>query len=325
VRIKNKGGLTALQCSKEFECSRLLLEKVAKSPPEKRKLFLRWEQQTVEGIRTFLREFPDDVEVANDDAGDTLLILASRANKIDLVKCLMDEFGASVNNPNKAHSSPLMAAAMRGYDEIVKYLIPKGADIDQRTKNLDAPTSLAVWKNHTSTVKLLINAGANVTGIDNFGDSMLHDASKNGNEELVKFFLSRQIDIDRQNKEGLSPLHRAAEFGHAAIVKILLGVGARWDSKDNQGRSPLQITQNQECRNLISEQVRKKEQEDASKAATLQAALAKGVQTSGGGGGGGGGMTAQQLAPLIDMIVQAMNKQTDEIVKLRQSVEAMKK
>jgi len=247
-KITNKEHKTALQVSAEFKCSEALLKKTAQSPESERKAFL--DTEDVGQVRAFLKKYPNDVEIFT-DVGDTKLILAARANLPVIVKCLVDEFGASVNNPNMAHSSPLMASSMRGYDEIVTYLISKGANINQRTTNLDSCLSLAVWKNMTSTAKLLIGAGANVTGIDRFGDSMLHDAAKNGNTGLTEFFLTKTIDINHQNKEGLSPLHRASEFGHADVIKILLTHKANPKLKNVKGELAEQIAKDDECRSLL--------------------------------------------------------------------------
>jgi len=226
----------------------------------------------------------------------------------EIVKCMMNEFAASVNNPNKAHSSPLMASAMRGFDEIVKFLIERGANINQRTKNLDSPLSLAVWKNCASTARILIEAGANVTGIDRFGDSMLHDAAKNGNSDLVKYFLTKEIDINHQNNEGFAPIHRAAEFGHAAVILILQQAKANINLRDNKGKLPDDLAKNVEVIGLLRS-AREAEHKEAKQAALIQKITAAASST-------GGNTNAHVFALIALELVDALNRQSEQIAKL---------
>jgi ankyrin len=311
VLATNKDSKTALQVSALYTCSKLLVDKVAKSPADRRQAFLN--DFNIDHVRKFLTEFPNDVEVATADKGDTLLILAARNNKLEVVKLLVDEYRASVNNPNVDHSSPLMASSMRGYDEIVKFLIAHGANINQRTKNLDSPLSLAVWKDHYTTARLLIDAGANVTGIDRFGDSMLHDASKNGNATLVKYFLSKAMNLDHRNNEGFTPLHRAAEFGHAPVIKLLLEGGADFTIEDNKGHTPLDIAKDEKTGEPLKAAKAAKAEKERKQAQLVESA-ASAAPTAGGAVGGGGGADMSVLVPLLTSLIL-------EVSKLRQAVE----
>lgn len=320
--IRNKQGATASRLSTDFKCSEMLHKAVSTASPSEIKSFLT--ENDPAKIDAFLTQHPHDLE-CYDERGDTRLILAARAGQTDIVKLLMNKYGANCNNPNKSNSSPLMASAMRDRREVVKFLVERKANINQRTLKSDSPLSLATWKNHSWTIKCLIDNGANCAGLDDFGDSMLHDAAKNGNVEITKYYISKNINIDHQNKEGFSPAHRAAAFNQPGTLEILIKAGCKLDLTDNKGKTALDLARDKsasKCVSLIENATRKRELEAAAAAATQAAAAAS---AGGGGGGGGGGGSAAALAPLLLQIISAMDRQTNEIKALREEVAKLKK
>lgn len=59
--------------------------------------------------------------------GDTLLMLASYHNAIDVVRLLL-EHGADVDRVNNRNQTPLAGVCFKGYEEVAKMLLDHGAD-----------------------------------------------------------------------------------------------------------------------------------------------------------------------------------------------------
>jgi ankyrin repeat protein len=107
-------------------------------------------------------------------------------------------------------NTPLLWAAMNGYERVVELLLRKGMDPDSR---------------------------------DNFGQSPLLWAAANGHEAVVRLLLATGgVDlnsVDTHAKYGQTPLAWAAKKGHTAMVSMLLAKnGVDVKSVDNRGRTP---------------------------------------------------------------------------------------
>ncbi|KAL1853774.1 hypothetical protein Plec18170_005166 [Paecilomyces lecythidis] len=115
-------------------------------------------------------------------------------------------------------------------------------DPDSKDEHDRTPLLWAAEKGHEAVVKLLLSGGADANSRDNRGRTPLFQAAKNGHESIVKLLLARKdVNPDtKDDKYGQTPLSRAAEDGREAIVKMLL---ARDDvdpnSKDDGGKTAL--------------------------------------------------------------------------------------
>ena len=171
----------------------------------------------------------------------------------------MKEWG--VNARDNASCTPLIWAAVKGHEEVVKKLLERGdVNTDLADHNLGrTPLVWAVWQGHERVVKAFleqegVNLGQTNTGgtplfwaaaleregivkmllerenIDpnqapiGYGITPLTTAVRNGNEGIVKMFLERG-DVNpnlADTKDGHTPLSYAAMIGREGIVKMLL-------------------------------------------------------------------------------------------------------
>jgi ankyrin repeat protein len=125
-------------------------------------------------VREYIAQPGIDIEAQN-EKGDTALLLAARRGDIDVVSALLDtpnSVPANLHTRNLKGSNALIAAAMKGHTDICKLFIEHGADVNQTTDLSDTALSLAIWQNHTDVCLLLIQAGANVDNVDKFGDTV---------------------------------------------------------------------------------------------------------------------------------------------------------
>jgi ankyrin repeat protein len=93
-------------------------------------------------LRFFLNECGCDVDHVVAD--DTLLVGAAAEGHLDVVQCLVTEFGAGPNQADGHGVAPVLEAAHNGHVEVLRYFIKEcGADIHQNDNNGEFPLFLA--------------------------------------------------------------------------------------------------------------------------------------------------------------------------------------
>ncbi|KFY75204.1 hypothetical protein V499_04810 [Pseudogymnoascus sp. VKM F-103] len=139
--------------------------------------------------------------------------------------------------------TPLLWAASKGHDEVVKLLLATpGVNADYHTNLYQTPLSLAAYCGHESVVKLLLaTPGVNADSMQYGSNTPLCLAAERGNEEVVKLLLATTgIDVNSRDRGGMTPLFLAAQNGHEEVVKLLLAMpGVYVDSNDSYGETPL--------------------------------------------------------------------------------------
>ncbi|KAL4919647.1 ankyrin repeat-containing domain protein [Aspergillus aurantiobrunneus] len=142
---------------------------------------------TVLGSRADL----EDLEEEKGDIEAAVLMAAAYLDRLDDMAQILDK-GIDINcDPqDKWVYPPLMAAALAGNMEVVKFLLERGVELDTRT-------------------------------VGN-GYSALHFAALTGQADLIHFLMDRGLDPDIRNNDGDTPLHFAAAGGHTQAVQGLL-------------------------------------------------------------------------------------------------------
>jgi hypothetical protein len=141
--------------------------------------------------------------------GDRALLVV---NSLEKVKLLLAG-GANPNTTGSYGSTPLMAAADSGDNQIVEALLSAGADVNAQDGNGD------------TALLLLLDAG---------------DRRRKRNVEeypvLVGTLLRvKNINVNAQNKKGETALMRAVRLGNVDSVRLLLGAGANPNAADKVG------------------------------------------------------------------------------------------
>ncbi|XP_055959504.1 serine/threonine-protein phosphatase 6 regulatory ankyrin repeat subunit B [Patella vulgata] len=154
--------------------------------------------------------------------------------------------GACVNKKNKRGDTPLMVAAKRGLQEIIKLLLTNGCDVNSR--NFKRETALhKVIKSELSeklNVILLLENGANVNLRDRDGDTPLMIAANRGLREVIKVLLANGCDVNNQNLEGETALHKIIQSEHSNKLKtvfLLLENGANVNLRNEDGKTVLRV------------------------------------------------------------------------------------
>ncbi|MDA3895108.1 MAG: ankyrin repeat domain-containing protein [Desulfobacteraceae bacterium] len=109
--------------------------------------------------------------------------------------------GADINSKNDSRSTALMLASLKGYTQIVQFLVQKGADVNIKTSAF-ALQSAAMF-GHLDIVKYLVENGADINQEVN-GENALTRAINFDRHEVTKFLRdsgaidNRQSDIDEE-------------------------------------------------------------------------------------------------------------------------------
>ncbi|RBQ74161.1 hypothetical protein FVER14953_08346 [Fusarium verticillioides] len=186
-------------------------------------------------------------------SGLTALFRAAWANSMDIVQLLL-EYGA---NPDPLHgmSTPLLSAAVSGYDAIARLLLETGrVEIDRPDKFGRTALSHMAQHGYTTTVRTLLDMGANPNteakatfiGAQFYnGRTPLSFAAEKGHLAIVELLITKGATVGltstgQVESTRLTPISYAARNGHGLVIQTLLEIGqADPDSPDSKGRTPL--------------------------------------------------------------------------------------
>jgi len=88
-----------------------------------------------------------------------------KCHSIELMKFLVEEYHARIDNYDQNNNSPLIFAILEEDMEIIQYLIDHGADVNHTDEEKQTPLEIAIRWGSLSDVKILIENGANVNTV----------------------------------------------------------------------------------------------------------------------------------------------------------------
>jgi ankyrin repeat protein len=165
--------------------------------------------------------------------GCTAIYAACFGGHLDCVKFFNEQRLLSLESLNSSQKTPLHFCAIRGFADIIKYLVAAGAKIDRKDTNGDTPLHLAAREGQIQTVKLLVELGA-TDGINKRFKSPALLASEFGHQEIAQFLEqefgmmshreSHQITAMSQIQEEtlLGKLYPAIKNGNIEMCRLLL-------------------------------------------------------------------------------------------------------
>lgn len=187
-------------------------------------------------VRMLLRRFKPDIDATGTINLRTLenrfelveevppLWTAAAMNHFDIVKLLIEQGHANVNQLIKTHSTALRAACYHNNLDMVRYLITHGANPHQARKGNYTNLMLCAGRQYPLIVKYLLDeAKCDINEQDENGQTALYYAVRSGSVEITRFLLDHGARNLRDDKRKISPLIRAALFGDANVVNIFEG------------------------------------------------------------------------------------------------------
>ena len=114
---------------------------------------------------------------------------------------------------------------------------------------------VAISKGHTAIGADLNNGIAPTRGTT---ITPLSAAIYLGELEAARYLLDQGEDRDKVNSSGETPLHQAVDWGKLEITKLLMIYGADLNATTNDGRLPIDIARNQEMKQAIRDEPRRR-------------------------------------------------------------------
>lgn len=142
------------------------------------------------------------------------------ANKVSIVKALVNKYPTIVNQFSPDGFPPLALAAFFDSTDVAKYLVNNGGD----------PSLLAKGA-------MKVNA--------------LHSAVARNNYELCLLFLQYGVDPNIPQAGNVTPLHSAVHRGNVGLVKLLIEGGAKPFTKMDNGETPMTIARRENHLKII--------------------------------------------------------------------------
>jgi Ankyrin repeats (3 copies) len=149
-------------------------------------------------------------------SGDALCDAVLREDKSRLLE-LLDE-GHDVNAPCTQYGSVLTAAAFRGQDEIVDFLIRRHANANAVGGEYWSPLIAATAQGHENCARSLLKAGADVLADGGKYVSAIYQAVDYGDEDLAHLLLEKGAWLTKDYRELLD---LAAERSNRGITRML--------------------------------------------------------------------------------------------------------
>ena len=173
---------------------------------------------------------------------DHPLIMASKKNRIDIIKLLL-KYNIDINMKMNEHNyekdndkTPLIIASKNGFFEICKLLIDNNADVNIKDFNSKTALHYAARKNYKNIVKLLVDNGAKINDTYDDNSTALHEASRRGFREIVEYLINNGAKMDIPNMYGDTPLIVSNDY---EISKLLIENGSNINYQNNNGDTAL--------------------------------------------------------------------------------------
>lgn len=182
------------------------------------------------------------------DAGATATnkLLRTAAKRVDkgILKALL-EAGLDINahSPNR-RNTPLFCAASYGKEQTVRTLINYGASVNQPNRAGRTPLTIAAIQGERLIVEALLEAGAVVDVVDSHGETPLSWAVKTSDAEVAWLLIRHGANTGIHSSKEKTLLHAAVENHDAPMVSVLMRGGCSLSVTDSLGRTPLQLAEN---------------------------------------------------------------------------------
>lgn len=150
--------------------------------------------------------------------------------------------GFDPNTPTPDLQTPLILAIQKGAHRVSLALANTPTlQVNRPNANDETPLMLAALKRQETVVKTLIGRGADV---NRPGWTPLHYAATGGHSGIIRLLLEEHAYIDAESPNGTTPLMMAAHYGTPEATKLLLEEGADPLLKNEKGLTALDFAKN---------------------------------------------------------------------------------
>jgi ankyrin repeat protein len=177
-------------------------------------------QGILDVVRSLITEFGADVNQAMHD-GATPLTIAAEMGYLDIVRCLAGEFSADVNQANRDGWTASYHAAYNGHLDTLRCLVCEfGAAVNQANTNGATPLIIAAQEGNLKMVRCLImELGADINQADRYGQTPLMLAANTNNQPLLKHLVHKGAHVRAASMTGKTATTMLAAAG-ATVAQV---------------------------------------------------------------------------------------------------------
>lgn len=176
-----------------------------------------------------------------DDKGSSLLHLAAREGRVDLVEKVLN-LGVNVNMTDLRKKSALTISAEHGRQGVVDLLLNRGADVNAEDSMHMTPLMWAIRGvsiEHLGCAESLMKHEANINAQDYKGRTVLHHAAKENKFNGIKLLSNNSLDCNKRDNLKRTPLFYAVKYDAIDFVKQLCENGVNLETPNRRGITPL--------------------------------------------------------------------------------------
>jgi ankyrin repeat protein len=174
-----------------------------------------------------------------DDAGNSPLDEAVLHDQVDAVRFLQANGADLLSTHSKDGRGLLHEACVKGFPDMVQFLVAQGVSPSQRDHFGQSPLDLALAYKNTEVVARLLALGPRDVDLLAAGDSAMESATLKGQSELVELLLKAGFNPNRVSHNRSTYLHDAALKNQRKIIEMLLRYGAKLDALNQTGGTAL--------------------------------------------------------------------------------------
>ena len=179
------------------------------------------------------------------NAGDKALLKAAKENNLEYARKLLRMPGVNKNAQNEDGETALIIAARFGHTDMVQLLLENDVDVHIETNKGNPILYIACYMGKLDIIQLLLaEPRIDVNKKKEGGFSPLFIACLKGHVDVVKLLLAEpRVDVNAQTNGGSSPLHIACSLNKPDIVKLLVSSKrVNVNLQDANGNTALHLT-----------------------------------------------------------------------------------
>ena len=192
-----------------------------------------------------------------------LLLSSAPASAVDAATGMQQQPTTGAQGRADAATRRLWRAAAAGRLGSVRQALEAGARIDENRAAVigrgsgQTPILAAALRGHEQVVRLLLERGADPTIPEKDGFTVWHAAAFQGRTRVLEVLDELEVPgYGRSPVDGYTPLHRAAwgaTRGHVDAVRYLIGPGGRaCDERAADGKTPFDMAKHAETKALLA-------------------------------------------------------------------------